>query len=77
MLLNWGKAGAVPFIHGVLGVFAVFVALGFRVVLGGHSGCRHAMAHSLEEATHTGIKVLFVFVHCFFVFVFGGTSLFR
>ena len=27
------------------------------------------MAHPLEEAAYTGIKVLFVFVH---VFVFGG-----
>ena len=76
-MLNWGKAGAVPFIHGFLGVLVVFVALGFRVVLGGHSGCRHAMAHPLEEAAHAGIEVLFVCFHCFFVFLVWGTSLFR
>ena len=76
-LLNWEKDGAVPFIPGVLGVLAVFVALGFRVVLGRHGGYRNAMTHLLEEAAHAVIEVLFSFVLCFFVFLVGGTSLFR
>ena len=67
---SWGG----PFIPGVPRGLAICVALEFMVVLGGHSGCRHAMAHPLNEAAHTGIEVLFVFVHCFCVW---GTSLFR
>ena len=41
------------------------MTLGFKVVLDGHSGCRHAMAHPLEEAAHAGIEVLFVCFYCF------------